>query len=75
MLRCTLSLMHAAGPLTLGCLTFSYGTRALQEDALNAWEGKTSGFPGGQKALAKRAKLNGLAAVGDYKPAMESTAA
>jgi fructose-bisphosphate aldolase class I len=68
-----LSLMHAAGPLPWG-LTFSYG-RALQEDALNAWEGKASGFTGGQKALAKRAKLNGLAAVGDYKPAMESTAA
>src|SRR6202046_2601038 len=68
-----LSLMHAAGPLPWG-LTFSYG-RARQEDALNAWEGKASGFTGGQKALAKRAKLNGLAAVGDYKPAMESTAA
>src|SRR6202795_5146424 len=35
-----LSLMHAAGPLPWG-LTFSYG-RALQEDALNAWEGKAS---------------------------------
>jgi fructose-bisphosphate aldolase class I len=68
-----LSLMHAAGPLPWG-LTFSYG-RALQEDALNAWEGKASGFPGGQKALAKRAKLNGLAAVGEYKPAMETSAA
>ena len=68
-----LSLMHAAGPLPWG-LTFSYG-RALQEDALNAWEGKASGFLGGQKALAKRAKLNGLAAVGEYKPAMESSAA
>jgi fructose-bisphosphate aldolase class I len=65
--------MHAAGPLPWG-LTFSYG-RALQEDALNAWEGKASGFAGGQKALAKRAKLNGLAAVGEYKPAMESSAA
>src|SRR6202790_1300742 len=67
-----LSLMHMLGPLPWG-LTFSYG-RALQEDALNVWEGKASGFTGGQKALAKRAKLNGLAAVGDYKPAMESTA-
>src|SRR5882762_1600493 len=68
-----LSLMHAAGPLPWG-LTFSYG-RALQEDALNAWEGKTSGFPGGQKALAKRAKLNGLAAAGTYRGSMESSAA
>jgi fructose-bisphosphate aldolase, class I len=68
-----LSLMHAAGPLPWA-LTFSYG-RALQEDALNAWEGKAAGFAGGQKALAIRAKLNGLAATGEYTTAMESTAA
>lgn len=68
-----LSLMHAAGPLPWP-LTFSYG-RALQDDALKAWAGKASGFSGGQKALAKRAKLNGLAAVGQYKSAMESAAA
>src|SRR5271155_769095 len=37
-----LNLMHAAGPLPWA-LTFSYG-RALQEDALNAWAGKESGF-------------------------------
>jgi fructose-bisphosphate aldolase class I len=68
-----LSLMHAAGSLPWG-LTFSYG-RALQEDALNAWAGKAGGFAGGQKAFAVRAKLNGLAAVGDYKTSMESAAA
>ena len=63
---------NAAGSLPWA-LTFSYG-RALQEDALNAWEGKAGGFAGGQKALAKRAKLNGLAAAGEYKAAMESAA-
>jgi fructose-bisphosphate aldolase class I len=68
-----LNLMHAAGPLPWG-LTFSYG-RALQEDALNAWGGKPGGFGDGQKALAKRAKLNGLAAAGEYKAAMETAAA
>jgi fructose-bisphosphate aldolase class I len=68
-----LNLMHALGPLPWG-LTFSYG-RALQEDALNAWAGKASGFSDGQKALAKRAKLNGLAAAGEYKAALESSAA
>ncbi len=68
-----LSLMHAAGPLPWP-LTFSYG-RALQEDALNAWAGKPSGVAGGQKALAKRAKLNGLAAGGEYTSAMELSAA
>ena len=67
-----LNLMHAAGPLPWA-LTFSYG-RALQEDALNAWGGKDSGFAAGQKALAKRAKLNGLAAVGEYKSALETAA-
>jgi fructose-bisphosphate aldolase class I len=67
-----LNLMHAAGPLPWA-LTFSYG-RALQEDALNAWGGKDSGFAAGQKALAKRAKLNGLAAVGQYNAALESAA-
>ena len=68
-----LNLMHALGPLPWG-LTFSYG-RALQEDALNAWEGKQAGFAAGQKALAKRAKLNGLAAAGQYSAALESAAA
>jgi fructose-bisphosphate aldolase class I len=68
-----LSLMHASGPLPWP-LTFSYG-RALQDDALRAWAGKATGFAGGQKALAKRAKLNGLAAAGEYKSGMESAAA
>jgi fructose-bisphosphate aldolase, class I len=68
-----LSLMHAAGPMPWP-LTFSYG-RALQEDALKAWEGKPAGFAGGQKALSIRAKLNGLAATGEYTAAMESSAA
>src|ERR1700726_2944546 len=68
-----LNLMNTLGPLPWG-LTFSYG-RALQEDALNAWEGKASGFAGGQQALAKRAQLNGLAAAGEYRPAMETAAA
>ncbi len=68
-----LNLMHAAGPLPWS-LTFSYG-RALQEDALNAWGGKAASFSGGQKAYAVRAKLNGLAAGGEYKASMESAAA
>jgi fructose-bisphosphate aldolase class I len=68
-----LNLMHAAGPLPWG-LTFSYG-RALQENALNAWAGKAGGFGGGQKAFAVRAKLNGLAAGGEYQVSMESAAA
>jgi fructose-bisphosphate aldolase class I len=68
-----LSLMNAAGPLPWA-LTFSYG-RALQENALSAWGGKSTGYSGGQQALFVRAKLNGLAAVGAYKGSMESTSA
>jgi fructose-bisphosphate aldolase class I len=68
-----LSLMSAAGPLPWA-LTFSYG-RALQDTALKAWGGSPSGFAGGQQQLLIRAKLNGLAAGGAYKPAMESSTA
>jgi fructose-bisphosphate aldolase class I len=68
-----LSLMNAAGPLPWA-LTFSYG-RALQDTALSAWGGTSAGFAGGQKQLHLRAKLNGLAAGGTYKPAMETSAA
>jgi fructose-bisphosphate aldolase class I len=67
-----LSLMNAAGPLPWA-LTFSYG-RALQEDALRAWAGKTAGFAAGQKAMAVRARLNSLAAGGTYQSSMESSA-
>jgi fructose-bisphosphate aldolase class I len=68
-----LSLMHAAAPLPWA-LTFSYG-RALQEDALKAWGGKPAGLAAAQKALATRAKFNGLAATGEYSATMEASAA
>jgi fructose-bisphosphate aldolase class I len=55
-------------------LTFSYG-RALQDQALKAWGGTPANFVAGQKAFAKRAKLNGLATTGRYQSAMESQAA
>jgi fructose-bisphosphate aldolase class I len=67
-----LSLMNAAGPLPWA-LTFSYG-RALQENALSAWGGKSTGYSSGQQALFVRAKLNGLAAAGAYKGSMENSA-
>jgi fructose-bisphosphate aldolase class I len=68
-----LSLMNKAGPLPWS-LTFSYG-RALQDDALRSWAGKTANFGAGQKELAKRAKLNSLATTGRYSVGMESQAA
>jgi fructose-bisphosphate aldolase class I len=67
-----LSLMNAMGSLPWA-LTFSYG-RALQDTSLRAWGGTEAGFQGGQKQLYVRAKLNGLAAGGTYKPGMETAA-
>ena len=52
-------------------LTFSYG-RALQAPVLNAWKGDPANFEAGQKALFKRAKLNGLARQGEYSPSLET---
>ncbi len=68
-----LNLMHKLGPLPWA-LTFSYG-RALQDMALRTWGGKAENFAAGQKALAKRAKLNGLATTGAYTTSMEKDAA
>jgi fructose-bisphosphate aldolase class I len=68
-----LSLLNALGGAPWR-LTFSYG-RALQEDALAAWGGKAASVGTAQRAFFKRAKLNGLAAAGGYKTAMESAAA
>jgi fructose-bisphosphate aldolase class I len=68
-----LNLITAAGPLPWA-VTFSYG-RALQDDALKAWGGRAASCGLAQEALFKRAKLNGLASVGSYKPSMEHAAA
>jgi fructose-bisphosphate aldolase class I len=54
-------------------LSFSYG-RALQAPALKAWGGEAEKLEAGQQAYAKRARLNGAARSGDYKPEMEDAA-
>lgn len=51
-------------------VSFSYG-RALQDPALKAWAGKEENTAAAQKALYKRAKLNGMAAMGKYSEKME----
>lgn len=51
-------------------LSFSYG-RALQEDCLQAWKGKADAIPAAQAALLKRARLNSLACMGEYRADME----
>lgn len=48
-------------------LTFSYG-RALQASALAAWQGKAANKAATQEAFCTRAKINGLASKGEYKP-------
>ena len=52
-------------------LSISYG-RALQQPALQAWQGKTENIPVAQQALLKRAHLNHLAMLGEYEEAMEN---
>ncbi|GJL97073.1 MAG: fructose-bisphosphate aldolase [Hyphobacterium sp.] len=49
-------------------LTFSYG-RALQAAPLKAWNGKD--VEAGQKAFNHRARMNGLAAMGEWTPDLE----
>ncbi|PPE72285.1 fructose-bisphosphate aldolase class I [Solimonas fluminis] len=52
-------------------LTFSYG-RALQAAALKAWGGNNA--DAGRKAHLHRAKMNGLAALGQWSAALEKAA-
>ena len=54
-------------------LTFSYG-RALQQPSLKSWKGVAANVPAAQAALLHRARMNGLAALGQYQAAMEKTA-
>jgi fructose-bisphosphate aldolase class I len=51
-------------------LSFSYG-RALQEDCLQAWGGKSENIAKAQAVLLNRARLNSLACFGEYRQNME----
>ncbi len=51
-------------------LSISYG-RALQQTALQAWQGNSENTLAAQQALLKRAKLNHLAMLGSYTTAFE----
>ncbi len=53
-------------------LSFSYG-RALQAPSLKAWGGDPDNREAGQRALAHRARMNGLARGGHYDASMETT--
>ncbi len=55
-------------------LTFSYG-RALQAAPQKAWSGKNENVAAAQRAFAHRARMNGLATLGQWKQDLEKRAA
>jgi len=55
-------------------LTFSYG-RALQHAPQTVWKGKSENVAAAQRAFSHRAKMNGLAALGQWKADLEKKAA
>jgi fructose-bisphosphate aldolase class I len=55
-------------------LTFSYG-RALQAAPQKAWSGKSENVAAAQRAFIHRARMNGLAALGQWKADLERRAA
>jgi fructose-bisphosphate aldolase class I len=67
-----LSAMNQLGPLPW-TLTFSYG-RALQTAALIAWNGEDANVPQAQAAFAHRARMNSLAALGQWRPELDVAA-
>jgi fructose-bisphosphate aldolase, class I len=69
-----LSAINALGEPKPWKLSFSYG-RALQNEALEVWNGKTENVAAGQRAFHHRAKCDSAATRGMYSSAMESEAA
>ncbi len=67
-----LSAMNAAYDMPW-VLSFSYG-RALQAAALKAWAGKAENVPAAQTAFSHRARMNGLAATGQWSAEREQAA-
>ena len=55
-------------------LTFSY-SRALQHAALNAWRGSAANVTAAQEAFAHRARMNSLAAKGQWTKDLETAMA
>jgi fructose-bisphosphate aldolase, class I len=55
-------------------MTFSYG-RALQAAPQKAWGGKSANAAAAQRAFSHRARMNGLASLGQWKDDLEKMAA
>ncbi len=69
-----LNAMNSLGIQLPWALTFSYG-RALQQTAMQTWNGDSANVNKAQQALLWRARCNGSAALGKYSDAMEKQAA
>ena len=69
-----LNAMNSLGIHVPWALTFSYG-RALQQTAMQVWNGDRANVDRAQQALLWRAKCNGMATLGKYSDAMEKQAA
>jgi fructose-bisphosphate aldolase class I len=54
-------------------MTFSYG-RALQAAAQKAWQGKPENVAAAQRAFTHRARMNGLASLGQWEGGLEKAA-
>lgn len=67
-----LNLINQMGPLPWP-VTFSYG-RALQHEPQTVWAGKAENVAAAQRAFAHRARMNGLAAQGQWKHDLEKAA-
>ena len=67
-----LNLINQLGPLPWP-VTFSYG-RALQHEPQKVWAGKAENVAAAQRAFAHRARMNGLAAQGQWKRELEKAA-
>jgi fructose-bisphosphate aldolase class I len=68
-----LDAINRLGPLPWK-VTFSYG-RALQAAPQKAWSGKSENVAAAQRAFTHRARMNGLAALGEWKSDLEKKAA
>jgi len=68
-----LDAINRMGPLPWR-ITFSYG-RALQAAPQKAWSGRSENVAAAQRAFSHRARMNGLAALGQWKADLEKKAA
>ena len=68
-----LDAIHRLGPHPWG-ITFSYG-RALQAAPQKAWKGQAANVPAAQAAFDHRARMNGLATLGQWSADLEKAAA